>query len=51
MHALLDGGTQVSADKLHGMIKQKVLADSLRISPQNKQEPELLGNASAVLKP
>jgi len=50
MHALLDSGGMISADKLHSVVRDKVLNDSLRLGPEFAQEPELLGNPMAILK-
>lgn len=50
MKALLNDGPTLSAGELFGKIRGTVRAESLRLGPEFEQEPELLGNAGAVVK-
>ena len=50
MHALLNDGLKLSVGELHSKIRGRVLADSLRLGVEFEQEPELLGNPTALLK-
>jgi len=49
MKVLLEEGSTLSAEQLHGKLRDRVLDDSRRIGPEFEQEPELLGNAKTVL--